>query len=144
MKTLLSTLLLGLAALPVLALAHARLTSSTPADGSVVSAAPSSIMLMFSEPARLTALTLQSAESKVEQRLGPLPDAAGAHLMVPSPKLAPGAHTIRWRALGKDNHVMSGTIRFTLSAAGVSATGEHPPPPKGQDEHSAGHEPQSQ
>jgi methionine-rich copper-binding protein CopC len=36
--------------------------------------------------------------------------------MVPAPQLAPGAYTIRWRALGADNHVMSGTIRFTLSA----------------------------
>jgi methionine-rich copper-binding protein CopC len=127
-----SSFLTVFAALPVLAFAHAHLSSSTPADGSVVAAAPKSIMLMFSEPTRVTALTMQKGEEKAEQKLGPLPEEASAHVMVPTPKLAPGAYTIRWRALGRDNHVIKGTIKFTVSAdattgAGKAATAEHDP-----------------
>jgi methionine-rich copper-binding protein CopC len=29
---------------------------------------------------------------------------------------APGAYKLNWRAVGPDNHVMSGSIRFTVSA----------------------------
>jgi methionine-rich copper-binding protein CopC len=116
MKRLRFRILTVLAAIPVVAFAHGHLQSSTPADGSVVAVSPKSVMLMFSEPARLTALKVQGGDEQDERKLGPLPEKPGAHLMVPAPQLAPGAYTIRWRALGADNHVMSGTIRFTLSA----------------------------
>jgi copper resistance protein C len=121
MKRLPSMLLAALAGSPVLVQAHTHLKSSTPANGSVVSSSPGSIMLMFSEPTRVTALGLRSADAKEEQKLGPLPEKASAHVMVPAPKLQSGAYVVQWRAIGDDNHVMKGTIRFTVSADGPAS-----------------------
>jgi methionine-rich copper-binding protein CopC len=143
-KRTVSLALAAWAVMPLIAFAHAHLKSSTPSDGSVLGAPPASIMLMFSEAVRPTALTLQKGDDKSEQKLGPLPTKASAHLEVPSPQLAPGAYTIRWRALGEDNHVMSGAIKFTVSAdaaagkAGESAAGNVAKPA-----HSAEHDPHS-
>jgi methionine-rich copper-binding protein CopC len=128
MKSLRRIALIAFVAMPVLALAHTHLKESTPADGAVIARAPSSITLTFSEPTRLTALALEEGGS--ERKLGPLPTAASEKIEVPAPELGPGAYTLKWRAVGKDSHVMSGAIRFTISADGTESSGrpaEHKP-----------------
>ena len=52
--------LLGCSAL---ALAHAKLVKSDPAEGTTVKAAPTKFVLTFGEPAKLTTLTLQKDAS---------------------------------------------------------------------------------
>jgi methionine-rich copper-binding protein CopC len=100
---------------PLLAAAHTKLTETAPANGSVVKVAPDQIMLMFSEAANLTKLTIQKAGDKAVQKLGPLPKDAAAHFMIAAPKLGPGSYTLSYRALSDDNHVASGTVTFTIA-----------------------------
>jgi len=107
----LAMLLLGLA--PVIAAAHAHLLQATPADGSVLTEAPPSFMLLFNEPARLTALNIQK-DAAAPQKIGGLADAASARWVIPAPQLAPGSYTLSYRVLSDDGHIMSGSIKFRL------------------------------
>jgi methionine-rich copper-binding protein CopC len=108
--------MLALATLPVLAQAHAHLNMAAPSDGSVVNTAPETIMLMFSESAHLTALSIQKEGDAQPQKIESLPKEASDHFMIPAPKLEPGVYTVKYRVVAAaDNHVSSGTIRFTLS-----------------------------
>lgn len=100
------------------AYAHTHLTSSTPAEGSVLTAGPANIELKFSEATRLTALTLQK-EGAAEQKLAPLPTSAVAAMKVPAPKLTAGKYTVHWRAVGDDGHVMTGKVQFTIDPNGA-------------------------
>ena len=111
-KWLIGVALLSLAAG---AQAHTRLEASVPAEGSVVTASPSNIVLNFSAPARVTVLTLQK-EGESEQKLSPLPTDMAPQVSVPAPKLAPGAYVVTWRVVSDDNHVMSGKLHFTVAA----------------------------
>jgi copper transport protein len=107
----LAMLLLGL--LPRGAEAHAHLMQATPADGSVLTQAPPSFMLLFNEPARLTALSIKK-DDEAPQKIGGLAGAASARWVIPAPKLAPGSYTLSYRVVGDDSHIMSGSIKFQL------------------------------
>jgi methionine-rich copper-binding protein CopC len=104
-------LVLGLT--PLAAEAHAHLLQATPADGSVLTEAPPSFMLLFNEPARLTALSIQK-DDEAPQKIGGLAGAASARWVVNAPKLAPGSYTLSYRVLSEDSHIMSGSIKFRL------------------------------
>ena len=99
----------------VTAQAHAHLQKSSPADNSVVTTSPPNLVLNFSEAAQLTALSIRKSGDP-EQKLQPLPTDAAAQITVPLPRLTSGAYTLSWRVLSADGHVMSGSLRFTLSA----------------------------
>jgi methionine-rich copper-binding protein CopC len=111
-----SRLTLGLAFLlcTSVAFAHVHLKQSTPAEGAVVQSAPSQIVLTFSEPALVTALSIQQA-GKTKQSLGPLPTAAAQTLTVATPGLTAGSYVVTWRAVSPDKHVMSGTLHFRVA-----------------------------
>ncbi len=96
------------------AVAHPHLQKSTPAEGSSLSMAPSFVELMFSEPARITALSIQKDQSAPEA-LKTLPTDTKPTAKVALPALAPGAYAISWRVIGSDGHVMSGTLHFTVA-----------------------------
>jgi methionine-rich copper-binding protein CopC len=121
------------AILPLMAAAHTELKQATPANGSVVKAAPEQIMLMFSEAATLTKLTIQKAGDKGAQKLGPLPKTPAEHFMVAAPKLGPGAYVVSYRALSDDNHVASGTVKFGVSADAKAADMKSATPAKPMD-----------
>jgi methionine-rich copper-binding protein CopC len=95
--------------------AHAHLQKSSPADNSVITTSPSNLVLNLSEPARLTALSIQKG-SEPKQDIKPLPTAAAPQVSVPLPQLTPGTYTVSWRAASDDGHVMPGTLHFTLAA----------------------------
>lgn len=103
-----------LLSLATLAQAHTHLKESAPAEGTTVKAAPESITLTFSEPAHLTALTVQK-DGGDEQKITPLPTLSAAKISVPAPKLAPGKYTVTWRVVSEDNHIMSGKLHFTVA-----------------------------
>lgn len=107
-----------------LAFAHARLLRADPAEGSTVNVAPAKFVLTFSEPAKLTALTLQK-DAEQAKKIGPLPTDAAAEISIPAPKLAPGKYVLSWRVVGNDGHVLPGTVSFTVgsSPATTSAPG---------------------
>jgi methionine-rich copper-binding protein CopC len=107
------------AAVPLLfassaALSHAHLERASPADGSVVSEAPQSLRLEFSEPAQLAALWI-ARDGGTRQKIAPLPQRAQQQITVALPQLVPGSYVVSWRAVGADGHVVPGQIRFTLS-----------------------------
>jgi methionine-rich copper-binding protein CopC len=111
--SLLSGLILVMAG--VSASAHAHLQKSSPAENSVITTSPSSLVLNFSEAARLTALSIQKG-SESPQKLKPLPAAAAQQISVPLPSLTPGTYSVSWHVLSDDGHMMSGTLHFTLAA----------------------------
>ncbi len=111
------SLLCGIAmiTLAVTAHAHAHLLKSSPADNSEIVTSPPNLVLNFSEAAQLAALSIQKGSDPQRKLKPPLTDAA-AQISVPLPPLTPGVYTISWRVLSADGHVMSGALRFTLSA----------------------------
>ena len=112
----------GLLSTPLAALAHAHLAKSDPANDSTLSAAPEHFMLTFSESAHLTSLTLQKDGDAMPQKIAGLPKEASEHFSIPAPKLTAGIYTLRFRNVATDdNHVSSGSIRFTVAAAAKPA-----------------------
>jgi methionine-rich copper-binding protein CopC len=103
--------------------AHSHLKGSVPAEGSVVNVAPASIVLKFSEAAKLTAFTLQK-DGGPEQKLAPPASAAAAEISVPTPKLEPGKYVVTYRVVSDDNHVMSGKLQFTLDPKATPSAGK--------------------
>ncbi len=106
---------LALVAFGVTANAHAHLQKSSPADNSTITASPSNLVLIFSEAARLTALSIQKGEEP-KQNLKPLPTTAAQQVSIPLPPLTPGTYSVSWRVVSDDGHVMAGALHFTLAA----------------------------
>jgi copper transport protein len=98
-------------------LAHADLAETVPADRAVVAAAPDDVELRFSEPVRLTALSVQK-DGAARQSLGPLPAETTERFAVSLPSLDEGHYVVSWRALSEDTHVMSGEFMFVVGATG--------------------------
>jgi methionine-rich copper-binding protein CopC len=96
------------------ALAHAHLEKANPADGSVITAAPQSLVLEFSERAQLAALWI-ATDGGSRRKLTPLPQQSQQRIVVSLPNLAPGSYVVSWRVVGADGHVVPGQIRFTLT-----------------------------
>ena len=94
--------------------AHAHLERSTPADGSVLSAAPAQLVLQFSEAAQLATLAIETSGG-AKQNVSALPERAQSRIVVPLPALLPGDYVVSWRAIGVDGHVVPGRIHFTVS-----------------------------
>lgn len=115
MKSYLSFVALASLAFAGAVQAHAKLEKSQPAADSTLTAAPQALVLEFNEAVQVTALTLQAGDAK-PQDIGPLPKTAASKISLPLPVLAAGSYTVTWRALGDDNHVMSGKILFKIGA----------------------------
>jgi copper transport protein len=98
-----------------LALAHAHLKRSEPADQSVVTTAPKNLMLAFNEAVTITALTIQKGDGK-PQALGPLTREPAKQQSYALLELQPGNYIVKWRAMSDDQHLMSGKIIFRFGA----------------------------
>jgi copper transport protein len=121
MVGLATLLLFGIPAQP--AFAHAELLSSSPAAGSVLDNAPSSLVLTWSEPVTSNALQVRLVDE--------LGSALDAHVMamgttttmhVPQ-ALTPGSYLISWKVISADGHLVSGLIPFAVAPlnSGVDA-----------------------
>lgn len=102
------------------AFAHAELSESAPANCAMLESAPEDVILNFSEPVRLTALSVQQ-DGAAKQSLGPLPAEATEQFVVAAPALEDGHYMVSWRALSQDTHVMTGEFMFTVGASGGRA-----------------------
>ena len=96
-------------------LAHARLETAAPADGSVVTSPPAKLALTYSQPVRLTALWIQQ-DNQPKRPVAPLPTTKAPTVAVGLPALAPGDYTVTWRLLGEDSHIVLGKLHFTIAA----------------------------
>ncbi|MGH3066634.1 MAG: copper resistance CopC/CopD family protein [Gaiellaceae bacterium] len=123
-RLVVSGVLLGVALLaPGGASAHVVLLSATPGAQSSLAAAPTQILLRFTEPVAISpsAIRVLGADGTVLSRAA---RAANGDLVVIAPVsgLARGsAYTVRWRVSGQDGHSPSGVFTFGV---GVPA----PPP----------------
>ena len=103
--------------------AHTHLLKSVPADGHVLANPPGTVVLSFSEAARVTAAWIQKEEG-VKTRLVP-PETTAKEVTIVLPALSPGTYVVSWRAASADGHVMPGRIRFSVSAGAASQGERH-------------------
>ncbi|GAU66819.1 putative copper resistance protein [Streptomyces sp. NBRC 110611] len=106
--------------------AHAALTGSTPAQGSVVDRAPEQVSLTFSEGVAMgddSIRVLDPAGKRVDR--GKLRDLCsgstvkfGTGLM---PGLRDGTYTVAWQAVSADSHPVSGAFTFSVGAPSETA-----------------------
>ncbi|MEV5747101.1 copper resistance protein CopC [Actinoallomurus sp. NPDC052308] len=110
---------LVLAASP--AAAHAALVSSTPADGTVLTAAPTEVTLTFGEPVRAAPEGVavigpdgDRADDGVVRRAG----AAVLAMRLPGLRVRArgGTYTVTWRVISADSHPVGGAFTFSIGA----------------------------
>src|SRR3954447_15096668 len=119
-------LILVLALAPSVALAHAKLSSSTPADGASVNAGLTTVTLNFSEelsPDQSTATLIQASGTAVAGATSAVDRANRTVETITTPALAAGKYTVKWHAVTEDdNGITDGSYSFTVVAEGTPAT----------------------
>ena len=105
--------------LTIAAMAHASLTSATPADGTVVATPPAMLSLSFSEPVSPLVLKLVR------------PDGTTTNLerfalrdktleITPPDDLENGTYVMTWRVVCEDGHPVGGSSIFSIGAPSAS------------------------
>lgn len=94
------------------ALAHASLTASTPSNGSTLIEAPKMVLLEFAEAVQLVRVNIETDEGDEKLMVGK----KGFHkdYILGTESQSKGKHTLRWRALANDGHVIKGEVTFTV------------------------------
>lgn len=109
-----AAVLLGL---PQPAYAHARLTSTNPAEGAVLPTAPDRVVFTFDEAVRAVPGGVQIFDSQGELvAAGSTVDGAVLEV-VPSARLGSGTTVIVWRVASADGHPISGALTFSVGAS---------------------------
>jgi methionine-rich copper-binding protein CopC len=107
------------------AFAHATVKSTIPASGSVVNRSPDNVFINFNEPARLTSVVVSEA-GKADRKLEFTPPSGSTTTVrIPDPRLGAGRNEIKWKALSKDGHPISGSIIIVMKA-GPTSSGDAP------------------
>ena len=96
------------------AFAHTKLTESAPPADATLAASPDAIELQFSQPVRLTALSLLRDETRMDLGAIPKQPATTFSVAIPNP-LTGGVYSVEWRAVTEDTHVVSGDFAFTVN-----------------------------
>jgi methionine-rich copper-binding protein CopC len=97
---------------------HLALERSVPGPDSLLTSAPTHVVLWFNqEPnTRVSAVTLADSRGAAV-RLGPVTgcptDKSVIHAKIEEP-LAPGRYTVAWRTAGADGHVVRGEFHFRV------------------------------
>lgn len=107
-------LLAGILALAATAaLAHARLATTAPADGTVLAAMPGEIVLTFSRQLRLTRVRMSRGGEAVDLDLAGHGGFA-KRFAIPVAAAGAGAWRVEWRGLAADGHAMRGAFTFRV------------------------------
>jgi methionine-rich copper-binding protein CopC len=112
--------LAGLAALllrPAVALGHAVLVKSVPAQRAALVEPPPRVELWFNErlePAYSKALVTNEAGTQVDLRDVAVSAEDPRRLAVSLPVLVPGRYTVSFRVLSVDGHVVESKLTFTV------------------------------
>lgn len=97
------------------AFAHAKITSTTPADGDFVTA-PEGLVLEFDNPVELTGIELNTVDGG-NRDLGDLPREAATTFRIALPEtLPPGEYFVVWKSIAADSHFSTGEFFFTVVA----------------------------
>lgn len=105
------------------ALAHAALRSSDPSAGSVLTAPPTRIRLVFSEALEtsLSTVSLVLPDGR-QMALAARADSSDRKILIaPVNGLAAGTYHVRWRAVSDDGHASSGSFEFQVAAQADSS-----------------------
>src|SRR5262245_52867854 len=96
------------------AFAHATLLRASPADGSVLSAAPSTMTLTFNETVAPLIMRLIKADGAAID----LQDVAteGGSVAIKLPTIGNGTQALSFRVVSADGHPVGGTIVFSVGA----------------------------
>lgn len=98
--------------------AHASLLASTPAYGSTLSVAPSTVQLQFDNPIEPGLVKVRLKEEGTEREIGKgtlvgeRTPRAGVEFTLPAH--GPGSYFISWVSFAFDGHIVSGTIPYTV------------------------------
>lgn len=113
---------LGIGGTPRLALAHAELKSSTPANGATVQQGLTQITLLFDEEIgvdKSTAELVGPNGSAVPGVTVAVDRAERSKMTIQTPALTVGAYTVKWSAFSEDdNNLANGTVSFTVASSG--------------------------
>lgn len=94
--------------------AHSPLLSTSPADGAVLSTAPTEVTATFAKGIRLTRVQLIDAtDTSVDLDLTDY-GAFGTEFLFIVPAITAGQFRIDWRGLGEDGHILNGSFEFTV------------------------------
>lgn len=118
MKALRTLILLAAAACSSVAMAHAVVKQSVPAQGAKLAAAPKEVAITFNEKVEqmFTSATLKNGAGAAIATAKATVDAANpAILHLPLPALPAGAYVVTWTAVGHDGHRQSGHIGFSVT-----------------------------
>jgi copper resistance protein C len=91
--------------------AHSMLKGSIPKDGASVAPAKQ-VTLEFSQKVHLTAVKLAFRGKDVPVKIAHGADAK--RFVVPVKAEKPGSYQIRWSAMARDGHVMTGKLSFAV------------------------------
>ncbi|HEX8598959.1 MAG TPA: copper resistance CopC family protein [Chloroflexia bacterium] len=126
----LAALLLVAVVGPRVALAHAHLESSTPADGATVASGVTQVTMTFSEEVSVDQSNAQLAAAEggaVSGATSAVDRANRNTITITTPALADGRYTVTWRAVTEDdNGITNGTFSFTVGSGGAAPGGETP------------------
>src|SRR4051812_44639062 len=109
---------------PTAAVAHPQLVTAAPQPGAVAPRAPHAVTIAFSEDAIARASSFRVSGPAGPVRAGAV-RAGSVHgtLTAALPRLRPAVYRVRWSAVGRDGHRVSGTFSF-----GVARPDGSPPP----------------
>lgn len=115
--TVLSGLLLLLVAWPAAAFGHASPIGSMPADGQVLTSAPTELTVTFTEPVTVagTGNAVLDATGAPEKAAFSVQDAVLT--IRPERPLAAGTHVVTWRVVSADSHPVTGGFTFAVGQA---------------------------
>lgn len=115
--------------------AHSRLESSDPADGAMLSAAPTRVSLTFNEAIQDSFDVLNVVGPDNHYWQDGEPGVTGPTISVGLRELGPaGKYVINYRVTSADGHPVSGQRSFELTTAGAGTPGPAVDAPKSSDD----------
>jgi methionine-rich copper-binding protein CopC len=99
------------------AFAHAHLVRATPAVGGTIQAAPTEVLLRFSEKLEsvFSQVVVRDSAGKQVDKADTQVDKADRFVMrISLQPLTPGTYKVEWRALSTDTHKVNGNFTFVI------------------------------
>jgi methionine-rich copper-binding protein CopC len=118
--TILATLAASIGSVPLMVSAHARVASSTPAEGATIGSGLTQISILFTEDISVdqsTAQVIWNRDGSILKATAAVNRANRKQLIIQmAAPIGGGKYTIRWHAVTEeDNGITNGTINFTVS-----------------------------
>lgn len=140
-RVLAGTMLAGALALgwQAPALAHDKLVSSSPKDGTALDAPPSEVVLTYNEAVQTSFANVVVAGPGGTNIAAGKPQVAGNKVTQPVKSEAPnGTYTVSWRVVSSDGHPIDGSFTYSIKLVVPTPTRSEAATPTATSEPSAG------